>query len=94
MGSISFGFYLVHGPIMHLFGFMIPQWVWWGWLGLEGGSNTTDFQWITSVLCGWAPTLVVSLWAADVWTCEVEGRCVELVKVLEGWCFRGKGAVN
>ena len=37
MGSISFGFYLVHGPIMHLFGLMIPQWVWWGWLGLEGG---------------------------------------------------------
>ena len=91
MGSISFGFYLVHGPVMHLFGYMIPHWVWWGWLGLEGGNNTTDFQWITGVLCGWAPTLVVSLWAADVWTREVEGRCVRLVKVLEGWCFRRKG---
>jgi peptidoglycan/LPS O-acetylase OafA/YrhL len=90
MGSISFGFYLVHGPIMHLFGFMIPQWVWWGWLGLEGGNNTTDFQWITGVLCGWVPTLVVSLWAADVWTREVEERCVRFVKVLEGWCFHRK----
>jgi peptidoglycan/LPS O-acetylase OafA/YrhL len=91
MGSISFGFYLVHGPIMHMFGLMIPQWVWWGWLGLEGGNNTTDFQWIIGVVCGWAPTLVVSLWAADVWTREVEGRCIRLVKVLEGWCFRRKG---
>jgi peptidoglycan/LPS O-acetylase OafA/YrhL len=90
MGRISFGFYLVHGPIMHLFGFITPQWVWWSWLGLEGGNNTTDFQWITGVLSGWAPTLVVSLWAADVWTREVEGRRVGLAKVLEGWCFRRK----
>jgi peptidoglycan/LPS O-acetylase OafA/YrhL len=91
MGSISFGFYLVHGPIMHLFGYMIPQWLWWGWLGLEGGNDATDLQWITGVLCGWALTLIVSLWAADVWTREVEGRCVRLVKMLEGWCFGKKG---
>jgi peptidoglycan/LPS O-acetylase OafA/YrhL len=90
MGSVGFGFYLVHGPIMHLFGYMVPQWVWWAWLGVEGGNHVTDSQWILGILCGWVPTLVASLWAADVWTREVEGRCVKVVKLLEGWCFRGK----
>jgi len=90
MGSISFGFYLVHGPIMHLGGYMIPHWIWWKWLGLEGGNETTDGQWIIGILAGWLPTLVVSLWAADVWTREVEGRCIRVVKKLEVVCFRRK----
>jgi peptidoglycan/LPS O-acetylase OafA/YrhL len=90
MGSISFGFYLVHGPVMHVFGYMVPQGVWW-WLGKDGPNETSDTQWIVGILVGWLPTLVVSLWAADVWTREVEGRCVRVVKVLEGVCFRGKG---
>lgn len=90
LGSIGFGFYLVHGPVMHLFGYMVPQWVWWEWLGVEGGNDVTDFQWIVGILCGWVPTLIASLWAADVWTREVEGRCVKVVKVFETWCFRSK----
>ncbi|KAI9659236.1 MAG: hypothetical protein M1831_003818 [Alyxoria varia] len=88
MGSLSFGFYIVHGSIMHLFGYMIPQWIWWHWLGLEGPNNTTDFQWIVGLIAGWIPTFIVSLWAADVWTREVEGRCVKWVKALEKYCFR------
>ena len=91
MGSISFGFYLVHGPLMHASGYMIPQRLWKYWFGVEGGNDLSDLHWIAGILCGWVLTLLASLWAADVWTREVEGRCVKVVKKLEGWCFRGSG---
>ena len=75
---------------MHLGGYMVPHWIWWGWLGLEGGGETSDAQWIVGILLGWAATLLLSLWAADVWTREVEGRCATIVKKMEAVSFRRK----
>ncbi|KIX02035.1 uncharacterized protein Z518_07974 [Rhinocladiella mackenziei CBS 650.93] len=85
LGKISFGLYLVHGPILHAIGYMIPHKIWW-WIGTEG-IDTSNIPW-TIVLCiGWSISLALSLWVADVWTREVESRCVKGVKKLEEVCF-------
>lgn len=88
LGTISFGMYLTHGPLMHVFGYMIPQHIWWtfGRQGIEVG----DVAWFVPIFLGWAISLVVSLWVADVWTREVEGRCIKAVKWLEAVCFKEK----
>ncbi|KAH0830846.1 hypothetical protein AYO21_11774 [Fonsecaea monophora] len=85
LGKISFALYLVHGPIMHAVGYMIPHRIWWS-MGVQG-VDTTDLVWTGTMLIGWIITLSLSLWAADVWTREVEGRCVKTVKKLEEWSF-------
>ncbi|KAJ9608515.1 hypothetical protein H2200_007503 [Cladophialophora chaetospira] len=85
MGKISFALYLVHGPILHIMGYMIPHRIWWSF-GTQRG-DTSDFTWALTIFIGWAISLTLSLWAADVWTREVESRCVKLVKKLEDVCF-------
>jgi len=85
LGKISFALYLVHGPILHAIGYMIPHKIWWT-MGVQG-VDTGDLTWALVVSIGWAISLAMSLWAADVWTREVEGRCVRGVKRLEEMCF-------
>ncbi|EXJ89051.1 hypothetical protein A1O3_02115 [Capronia epimyces CBS 606.96] len=85
LGRISFALYLVHGPLLHAVGYMIPHRIWWS-MGTEG-VDTTNGPWIFAILVGWSISLAVSLWAADVWTREVESRCVKAVKKLEELCF-------
>lgn len=85
LGRISFALYLVHGLIMHAIGYLVPHWIWWS-MGTEG-VLTTQVPWAFAVTVGWAVSLTLSLWAADVWTREVEGRCIKLVKALEERCF-------
>jgi hypothetical protein len=85
LGKISFALYLVHGPILHAFGYMVPQRIWWTF-GVEG-VELGNVSWAVVVFIGWAVGLASSLWAADVWTREVESRCVKAVKRFEEWCF-------
>ena len=85
LGKISFALYLVHGPIMHAIGYLIPHKICW-FRGTELIS-LRDLPWALTIFAGWAITLVLSLWAADVWTREVEARCVKFVKELEEVCF-------
>ncbi|KIW49032.1 hypothetical protein PV05_10748 [Exophiala xenobiotica] len=90
LGKISFALYLVHGPILHAFGYMLPQRIWW-MMGIQG-VDATDAVWSAVVFVGWAFSLAVSLCVADVWTREVESRCVKAVKKLEDICFVKKQA--
>ena len=85
LGKISFALYLVHGPILHAVGYMIPHRIWW-FMGTQM-ADTGDYTWTATIVVGWAISLVLSLWAADVWTREVESRCVKVVQALEEWCF-------
>ncbi|EXJ81886.1 hypothetical protein A1O1_07951 [Capronia coronata CBS 617.96] len=85
MGKISFGLYLTHGPVLHAVGYMIPQYIWWG-MGVEG-VDTTNTVWFVVLFIGWAISLTLCLCVADVWTREVEGRCVKFVKKIEELCF-------
>lgn len=85
-GKISFAFYLVQQIIQHSFGYMIPHHIWWSF-GVEG-IEATDLGWISAIAVGWTFTLIATLWMADCWCREIEGRCTKLVKWLEGKCFR------
>lgn len=86
LGKISFAFYLVQEIIQHSFGFLVPHHIWWAF-GVEG-IDTGPAGWISAIGIGWVFTLIATLWMADCWTREVEGRCIKFVKWLEGVCFR------
>lgn len=85
LGKISFGLYLVHGPLLHAFGYMIPQRMWW-MMGIQG-VDADNYAWTAVIFFGWALSLAVSICVADVWSREVEGRCVKAVKKLEDYSF-------
>lgn len=86
LGKISFAFYLVQQIIQHSFGYMIPQHIWWSF-GVEG-IDTTNSAWLSAIGVGWSLSLIATLWMADCWSREVEGRCIKFTKWLEGKCFR------
>ena len=85
LGKISFALFLVHGPVMHSIGYMLPHKTAWTF-GTELQA-LSDVPWGLAVGFGWAITLLLSLWAADVWHREVEGRCNDLTRKLERVCF-------
>lgn len=85
LGKISFAVFLVHGPIMHSIGYMMPHKMAWTF-GTELQA-LADVPWAMVVGFGWMVTLLLTLWAADVWHREVEGRCVEMTETLERLCF-------
>ncbi|KAF2153473.1 hypothetical protein K461DRAFT_140942 [Myriangium duriaei CBS 260.36] len=82
MGRIMFGFYLVHGMILHIFGYSLPIWIW----ALIGG-NQGMFRWLFGLLLGWAMAFASTLLAGELWTRHVEKRCVNFTKWLESICF-------
>lgn len=86
LGKISFGFYLVQQIIQHSFGFLIPHHIWWSF-GVEG-IEVGNTAWLSAIAVGWCFTLIATLWAADCWHREIEGRCMKFVKWLETKCFR------
>lgn len=86
LGKISFAFYLVQQIIQHSFGYMIPHHIWWSF-GVEG-IDASEPVWLAAILVGWTFTLIATMWAADCWHREVEGRCTRFVKWLENRCFR------
>ncbi|RJE17295.1 acyltransferase, partial [Aspergillus sclerotialis] len=59
LGKISFGLYLVHGPILHAVGYMIPHRIWWS-MGVQG-LDTTDAVWTAVMITGWTISLALSL---------------------------------
>ena len=88
LGKISFALYLVHGPIMHAIGYLIPHKI--AWMQSTELRDMGNTGWAGTIWVGWAFTLFLSLWAADIWTREVEGRCIRFVKDLEKVCFVDK----
>lgn len=92
LGSIMFGMYLLHGMVLHLGGFVIPQLVWKRWSSANKGEygekeDQSISIYLTGLFVGWMVSLTVLLWAADVWTREVEGRCIKITKWLESIVF-------
>jgi peptidoglycan/LPS O-acetylase OafA/YrhL len=85
LGKISFAMFLVHGPVMHSIGYMMPHKMAWTF-GTELQA-LSDGAWAMVVGFGWTVTLLLTLWAADVWHREVEGRCIAMMDYLERVCF-------
>lgn len=81
LGSISFALYLVHGPILHAGGYFVPIWIW----RVIPRDNTFGFVFGLGLgqLINWALFIAV----ADVFTREVEMRCVRFTVWLERKCL-------
>ena len=81
LGKISFSLYLMHGPVLHIYGYMVPIWVW----RVVDRERVVGF--CAGLGVGWICNLLVVLWVADVFNREVDGRCVKITKWIEGMCF-------
>lgn len=84
--------YLLHGPLLHLGGFVIPQYFWTQFSSANHGEfgEVEDMGlgvYLAGLFVGWIVSLTVLLWTADVWTREVEGRCIKFTKWLESVTF-------
>ena len=72
LGRISYGLYLMHGPVIHTVGF-----------GLAGALHSPgEALGPAEYSCALALTAVAAIWAGDVWHREVDERCVRWAKVL------------
>jgi peptidoglycan/LPS O-acetylase OafA/YrhL len=85
LGKISFAIFLVHGPVMHSIGYMMPHKMAWTF-GTELQA-LSDGGWSVVLGFGWMVTLLLTLWAADVWHREIEARCIDAIETLERYCF-------
>lgn len=64
---------LLHGPLLHLGGFVIPQYFWRRFSEANHGEfgEVEDMGlgvYMAGLFAGWIASLVALLWAADVWT--------------------------
>jgi peptidoglycan/LPS O-acetylase OafA/YrhL len=80
LGKISFSLYLVHGPILHIVGYMFPHMIW----HFTGSSTTALYAF--GLIAGWTINLGIVLWVADIYTREVDKRIVHLIDRIEGFC--------
>ena len=81
LGRISFSLYLMHGLLLHLYGYMVPIWVW------NVVDRNSMLGWCVGIFVGWAANLTVALWAADIFCREIDMRCVQVSKWIEDRCF-------
>jgi peptidoglycan/LPS O-acetylase OafA/YrhL len=81
LARISFSLYLVHGPLLHLYGYYVPILVW------KVLDRKSTIGYCAGILIGWCVNLAFALWAADVFYREVDLRCVRIAKWLEEKCF-------
>jgi peptidoglycan/LPS O-acetylase OafA/YrhL len=80
LGRISFSLYLVHGPILHIIGYMFPHMIW----HFIGSSTTARYAF--GLIASWGINLAIVLWAADIYAREVDKRIVHLIDWIEGLC--------
>lgn len=81
LARISFSLYLVHGPLLHLYGYYVPVVAW------KILDRKSTIGYCTGILFGWCVNLTCTLWAADVFYREIDLRCVRITKWLEEKCF-------
>lgn len=81
LGKISFSLYLVHGPVLHMFGYAIVPFM-WTLTGMEAGVGYQLGFFMGLLVLG---PLVV--WAADVFWRLVELPCMEVSGWVERRCF-------
>ncbi|KAL4804279.1 acyltransferase family-domain-containing protein [Aspergillus unguis] len=77
LGKISFGFYIVHGPILHSLGYSLMPNIW------HITGKETNFQYCLGFFFGWLICLPVSLWAGDLFWRMVDIPSVNLARWIE-----------
>lgn len=82
LGKISFALYIVHGPVLHTFGYAAAPFMWRFVTGSE-----TEFQWQLGFALGLGALCPLVLWVADVFWRLVQMPCVELARAVERRCL-------
>lgn len=77
LGRISYAFYIVHGPILHLFGYNLVLKCW----SFTGKETTKGFA--SGLALAALVIFPVAIWIADVFWRAVDSPCVELAKWIE-----------
>ncbi|KAK0613495.1 acyltransferase 3, partial [Immersiella caudata] len=78
-GRISYGLYLMHGPVMHTLGYAIEKRV-WGMTGIQGAAYYWGFA-LASLLV--VPTVI---WVSDIFWRAVDAPVVRFSKWVERQC--------
>ena len=76
-GKISYAFYIVHGPILHCFGYNLVLFC-WSWTGQE-----TEAEYALGLGLATTVILPIAVWAADLFVRAVDLPCVELARSIE-----------
>lgn len=82
LGSVSFSLYLVHGPILHTFGFFVPIWIW----TVLDRSSSVGYP--LGLFIAAIVNIAIFLACADVFAREIEDRSIKLILWLEKKCNR------
>ncbi|KAJ4306196.1 hypothetical protein N0V88_000992 [Collariella sp. IMI 366227] len=78
-GRISYAIYLMHGPVLHTFGYATMRWA-WGLTGIEGRAYVEGFA-LASVF-----VVPIVIWAADVFWRAVDAPVVRFARWVERQC--------
>jgi peptidoglycan/LPS O-acetylase OafA/YrhL len=76
-GKISYALYLMHGPIMHVFGYLIQDLA-WKLTGVE-----TEGAYVVGFLIGAAVNIPLVIWAADLFWRAVDAPSVKFARWVE-----------
>jgi peptidoglycan/LPS O-acetylase OafA/YrhL len=82
LGQISYAFYIVHGPILHGFGYSFVLRCW----SLTGRDTTVGFA--SGLALAVLVILPLAIWAADLFWRAVDTPCVELARWIEAKLIR------
>jgi peptidoglycan/LPS O-acetylase OafA/YrhL len=77
LGQISYAFYIVHGPILHGFGYRLVLNCW----SVTGKETSLGFA--SGLALAVLVILPIALWAADLFWRAVDTPCVEMAKWIE-----------
>jgi peptidoglycan/LPS O-acetylase OafA/YrhL len=80
MGRISFSFYILHEPLLHMIGYRTVLFVW----RVLGSSTALTYQ--LGIIIAFAITLVISVWFADIFHRMVDTPCAKFTRNFDLWC--------
>ncbi|EAA32390.1 hypothetical protein GE21DRAFT_7439 [Neurospora crassa] len=78
LGKTSYAIYLVHGPVLHTFGYTVMKFTWTRVTGTE-----TDEQYVTGFVLASLAVVPLVIWVADVFWRGVDEPVVRLARRLE-----------
>jgi peptidoglycan/LPS O-acetylase OafA/YrhL len=76
-GKISYAIYLVHGPVLHTFGYAVENFV-WRWMGTQ-----TEGQYVRGFLVASAFVIPGTIWAADLFWRGIDAPVVRFARWVE-----------
>lgn len=85
LGRISYSTYIVHGPLLHLFGYRLFP-VMWRITGRKTSAQS-GMGWVMAFLI----VIASVIWVADLFTRAIDEPCVRIAKRLEGHILLKRG---